>query len=135
MSGRANVAGPDNPNRRHGASVMPGGVRSPEYHSWRAMKNRCNNPHADSYVNYGGRGITVCDRWKNSFVDFVADMGLRPTLKHTLHRIDGNGNYELSNCKWAEWGEQAAHRRKPTRRPYSAYKYRRVSRILLGMGC
>ena len=69
------------------------------------MLARCYNPNNESYHNYGGRGITVCDRWKNSFKNFYEDMG--DALKgHSLDRIDNDGNYELSNCKWSTYTEQ-----------------------------
>jgi len=80
-----------------------GGSNTPEYRIWRSMRERCRlRPHP----RYGGRGIDVCDRWFNSFADFIADMGTRPTPKHTLERINGEGHYEPSNCKWATWIEQ-----------------------------
>ncbi|HTD74539.1 MAG TPA: hypothetical protein VK652_13505 [Steroidobacteraceae bacterium] len=74
-------------------------LKSKEYTSWIAMRNRCFDPGNDRYQSYGGRGITVCDRWFYSFEDFLADMGPRP-LGKALGRIDKNGNYEVSNCSW-----------------------------------
>src|SRR6185295_10789375 len=65
----------------------------PEYLVWKNMKNRCCNPRSDRYHQYGGRGIKICDRWKNSFDAFCEDMGSRPSLKHTIERIDNDGNY------------------------------------------
>lgn len=83
---------------------------SPTYRSWFCMKQRCYNPAADNYGAYGGKGITVCDRWKESFENFLEDMGFRPPRK-TLDRFPNcKGNYEPSNCRWATAKEQAQNR-------------------------
>lgn len=96
----------------HGEVRMVHGKRvaSPEYSSWQAMKNRCLNPKAEDYRYYGGRGITVCPQWLG-FDAFLADMGRRPTPKHTLERQDVDGNYEPGNCCWATRKEQSRNRR------------------------
>lgn len=79
---------------------------SPTYVSWRAMRERCLNKKSVAYHRYGGRGIKICNRWINSFPDFLKDMGERPTGT-TLDRIDGNANYEPKNCRWADAKTQA----------------------------
>ena len=80
------------------------------HNAWTRMKSRCNNPKATQYKWYGGRGIKVCERW-GSFPNFLADMGIPPTEKHTIDRIDYNGNYEPKNCRWATMLEQQEHKR------------------------
>jgi hypothetical protein len=87
--------------------------RSPEYRAWAAMKSRCNNPKGRGYEDYGGRGIKVCDKWSKSFEDFLADMGRRPSPKHSLDRFPNNdGNYEPDNCRWATPRQQNSNTRK-----------------------
>jgi hypothetical protein len=82
-----------------------------EYSSWEHMRARCRNPKHKHYSYYGGRGIKVCERW-DSFINFLADMGSKPTKAHSLDRKDPNGNYEPSNCRWATRKEQALNQRR-----------------------
>lgn len=93
---------------KHGATKNKS--RTNEYSIWNGMKNRCLNPKNNGYKNYGGRGIKICDRW-NDFANFLADIGPRPGKEYSLDRIDSNGNYEPSNCRWATRKEQAATKR------------------------
>lgn len=92
-------------NRRHG---MAG---TAEYRCWVNMKQRCLNPANTAWANYGGRGITICQRWADSFEAFLDDVGRQPTAEHSLDRIDNNGNYEPGNIRWATRSAQMKNRR------------------------
>jgi hypothetical protein len=101
---------------RHGDTRK--GQRTPEWHSWDAMLQRCQNPNNIGFERYGGRGIKVCGEWQ-SYDNFLTDMGRRPNppKSYSLDRIDNNGNYEPNNCRWATRSEQQKNKR--------PYKHRR----------
>ena len=91
--------------RTHGLSKIP------EYFIWRSMKSRCSNSNDKHYKDYGGRGIKPCTRWLHSFEEFFADMGPRPSPKHSIDRIDNDSGYYPENCRWATTIEQGQNSR------------------------
>ena len=85
--------------------------RSIEYTAWHAMKNRCHNSNVREFKYYGARVIAVCQRWRDSFSDFYADMGPRPSLNHSIDRLDNERGYEPDNCEWRDTFQQSRNRR------------------------
>lgn len=96
-------------NAQHGEARR--GKLGSEYRSWLAMKARCSNPANTEYRFYGGRGIKVCALWQNNFEAFLADVGRKPTPKHSIERIENHLGYEPGNCRWATMAEQCRNRR------------------------
>lgn len=98
-------------NSKHGMS------ESSEYAIWKGIIQRCTNPSTKAYPNYGGRGITICDRWLygeanlSAFECFLSDIGRRPSEKHSVDRINNDGNYDPGNCRWASRKSQARNQR------------------------
>jgi hypothetical protein len=104
---------------------MPFKQIPPFYSVWMSMKDRCRNPNAKAYPDYGGRGIKVCDRWMGSYAAFASDMGERP-LGTSIERIDNEGDYTPSNCRWATKTEQQRNRRGAVYVDISGVRYRAI---------
>ena len=93
--------------KKHGHAACRNG--SPTYRSWQQMRQRCDNPRASQFAKYGARGITVCDRWRDCFANFLADMGERPAGTTLDRWPNGRGNYEPGNCRWATPRQQSCN--------------------------
>lgn len=93
-------------NRRHGLTHRP------EHKAWRHIKSRCHNPNDTEFRNYGGRGIAVCEEWRNNFESFFAHIGPRPTPHHSIDRINVNDGYRPGNVRWATVAEQTRNQRR-----------------------
>lgn len=109
------------PQRSHGEAANAS--RSPEYIVWSGMKRRCQNENAPNWELYGGRGVRVCARWQ-AYEAFLEDMGRRPSPKHTLDRIDPDGDYAPENCRWATWMTQATNKRTSKLEPHEPEQIR-----------
>jgi hypothetical protein len=119
-SGNSKSCGCGKVDAGYTANLQHGGARgslSRTYIAWRSMKQRCSDPNCIGWADYGGRGISVCERWANSYADFLSDMGEKPT-GYSIERIDVNGNYCLENCKWIPLSEQSKNKRNSVKYEY-----------------
>lgn len=115
----------------HGATRdTKNGGRQSEYRIWSGIKSRCLNPNVKQYKDYGGRGIEICERWRDNFAAFYADMGPRPSRLHSIDRIDNDGHYEPGNCRWATFADQGTNKR--TNRGWKLMASERLSPSGLG---
>lgn len=110
-SGKVTTCPACSAQRSREASLRHGMTESAEFKIWTGILTRTTNENASAYPDYGGRGIRVCDRWRNSFEAFFADMGPRPSPEHSVERSDNDGHYEPSNCYWATREQQGRNKR------------------------
>jgi hypothetical protein len=98
-------------DRTRESHLTHGMSRKPEYQAWNHMIQRCYNERTCNFTNYGGRGISVCVRWRKSFLNFFKDMGKKPSPKHSIDRLDNSKGYSPSNCRWSDQFQQASNKR------------------------
>ena len=110
LSGKTKSCGCLRDETRGKSSITHNKTNTSTYHIWSTIKDRCNNKNSKGWIRYGGRGISMCDRWSNSFENFLLDMGERPEGLQ-IDRIDNNGNYELNNCRWVTISQNSRNRR------------------------
>lgn len=111
MAGRTISCGCLRREHRIKRNTTHGMTNTPEHRIWSQMKSRCSDSSHKSYKDYGGRGIAICDRWKESFELFFEDMGSRPSKSHSIERVDNEQGYSKENCKWATSSEQNRNKR------------------------
>ena len=104
---------------------MPFKQKPPLYCVWQSMRDRCSNPRAKSFPDYGGRGIRVCERWQNSYADFASDMGPRPD-GWSIDRVDNDGDYTPDNCRWADRRTQQRNQRRAVYVEIEGTRYRAI---------
>lgn len=107
---RPGVGKGGNPVIKHGHKRT--GAVSPEYRTWLGMKRRCSDPTYKDFPNWGGRGIRVCEAWDRSFEAFLSDMGVKPSPEYQIDRMNPNGDYEPSNCRWVTPAQQGSENRR-----------------------
>lgn len=109
-------------------------AKHPLYSTWHTMRNRCTNENNKDFSYYGGKGIRVCERWQD-FANFVEDMGPKPSLKHSIDRIDSDGDYEPLNCRWATPAQQQLNRRIPSGTKHFAAKLTEIEVVVIRILC
>lgn len=115
VSGNTQSCGCERLRRTKESNVRHGMAGKKEHYTWCQMKQRCSNPNNKKFLNYGGRGISVCERWLDSFENFLSDMGLAPAANYTIDRLDSNKGYEPSNCRWTTTYHQNFNKRNTIR--------------------